>query len=235
MAVEASRRESDRINADTRAKALLKRSGVPLDYSGAQLAPAPRGSLRHDWGTLTPQEMDAASKMMRGWKLDKYDAIVRKLLSLRVQPSTLVLCGAKTYRCGKTYLGCAAVNTFCEHGASAIYRRAIDFFSNVKSTFGGAAKRTQDEVVAEYASAELLVLDEFHVRSDTDFENTLLRGLIDSRHANRRSTVLIGNLAQASLHEFIETALVKRINERGGAEEADWAPWWKYKVGGSSC
>ncbi len=157
----------------------------------------------------------------------QYAAAAEMLRRLPTEPATIILCGADTYRRGKTHLACSAVKMFCHCNMSAIYTRAFDIFAEIKSTYGQAAKRTTTDVLNSLYSPALLVIDEFQVRGDTAWEGTILRSLVDRRHAEQLSTILIGNIARAALREYLDHAVIARIDERGGAIECNWPQWWK--------
>lgn len=163
---------------------------------------------------------------------DKYAKTCRLLRKAISQRVFLVLCGADSYGRRKTYLGSAMVLEACrsEPPRTARYTTLMHLIVEMKSTFGAAAHETQLEVLRRYESYDVLFIDEFHIRpSGTDWELALIRSLLDTRHANRLSTVLAMNPAKSSLGEFLDQALMRRLNDSGGGIEANWEKFWPDK------
>lgn len=178
----------------TRIAVLRKQSKVPKDYTDASLDE---------------------------FRTGKHAAAAQRLRF--ESPETIILCGANTYRNGKSHLMGAAVNYSNDQCKPAFYCWLTDFFTAVRSTFSAAATRTAEQVMAQFMAYELLALDEFQVRSDSEFENLMFRRLIDWRHSEHLRTVLGGNLAMASIPQYIDAASYMRIVERGGAIECNWS------------
>lgn len=185
--------EQDRCQRADRAASLAASAGVPLRYRIAAL----------DWRHDPP-----------------YDAALQRLHALSTAPGMLGLIGPRGT--GKTYLACATVNLFCSRGQTAMYRRVADFFIDLKDTFGQDRKRTQRDVVNQYARPQLLALDEMQVRSDSDWENVVLTDLIDRRYAEHKSTLMIANLTSSEFAKRIGESVVSRLSETGGLIVCDW-------------
>ena len=129
--------------------------------------------------------------------LKLYLAIRDQLRSLLEAPGILVLSGDNGP--GKTHLASALVHAYCDAGRKAKYVRAFDFFLELKSTFNQDG-RTQLDLVKRFERYALLAVDEIDVRSDSQWENVVLRSLIDARYAMCVSTVLITNRSKAVLN-----------------------------------
>lgn len=133
----------------------------------------------------------------------------------------VMLCG--NHGAGKTWIACAIARQFCRMCRPALYARAIDFFIDIKSTFGAAAKENQREVENRYRRPHLLVLDEIHVRSDTPWENQVLMSMVDARYADQKSTILIGNLSADEMRTRLPPGVLSRSQDGGGFINCDWA------------
>jgi DNA replication protein DnaC len=139
---------------------------------------------------------------------------------------------------GKTHMACGVVNTFnCLPGYAyaepcgayglhehrwALYRRAFDIFSEIKQTFSRKDGATQRDVIDYLARANLLVIDEIQVRSESAWENDVLTNLVDQRYADGRPTVLISNLNYAPFLDCVGDSIASRMLEVGAVKEADW-------------
>lgn len=158
-----------------------------------------------------------AAEMPEG--LPAYCCLRDELLRLLSFPQTLIVRGGNGS--GKTHLACALVNRFCQAGRAARYTTAADFFLELKSTFGEAG-RTQLDLVTRYRGYELLVLDEIEVRSDSVWENNVLRGLVDARYASDLATIILTNKREEEIGTYFSTAIRDRIREDGAILSCDW-------------
>lgn len=131
----------------------------------------------------------------------------------------LALCGPRGT--GKTRLAAEIARDVASKGTR--YLTALDFFVEIKATFGREAKRTELDVLTEFKRRRLLILDEIQERSENDWENRLLTNLIDSRYSNLKPTILIANLKSEELIESLGTSIVDRIREGGGLITVDGA------------
>lgn len=149
----------------------------------------------------------------------KYIIARDQLKSLLGIPATVVLRGGNGP--GKTYLASALVIEFCNQGRSALYCRAVDFFVMLKSTFGAPGK-TVEELERRFRRYELLVLDEIEVRSESVWENNVLRSLIDARYGNIKATVIVTNKTKEELGSYFSNAILSRITDDGAIVNCDW-------------
>ena len=150
---------------------------------------------------------------------ENYLAARDELRTLLDAPGILVIRGENGP--GKTHLVSALVNAFCDRGRPAFYCRAIDFFAKVKSTFGQSGK-TLEDLERRFRAYHLLAIDEIEVRSDSAWENALLRSLIDARYANVVATVIVTNKSEEDLNAYFSPAIRDRIRESGGVVNCDW-------------
>lgn len=152
----------------------------------------------------------------------KHAKVATQLLNMLSEPKLLALCGTNSYRLGKSHIAAAAVWEFCVECRPAMYRTAQDIFMDLKDAYHPMAKKTAKQIQDRLTNLDLLVIDEYQIRSDSPWENNTLRGIIDARYADDRSTILIGNLSVKGFNEYLDLAIAKRIDEQGGFIEADW-------------
>lgn len=98
---------------------------------------------------------------------------------------------------------------------TAIYRTAMDIFVEIKSTFGRKEGPTMKDLMTAFAECALLVIDECHVRGETQWENDLLTNLLDKRYGAERPTILISNLLGDAFGESLGASIVSRAIECG--------------------
>lgn len=122
---------------------------------------------------------------------------------------------------GKTQLAVCAAASKC-NTQSVLYCTAMDFFIEIKSTFGRNDGDTERDVLSLYSRPSFLVIDEFDKRAATEWENNLLFYLIDRRYRAVKSTLVISNSTPTVFSESIGDSLVSRMNETGGIIICDW-------------
>lgn len=191
-------READRV---LRAVRLREESGVFPKYAAADL------------------DNVEFVKRVAPESLSDYEFVRDEIAQLMDSPKTIILRGVNGP--GKTHLACALANRFCDLGRPARYTSAADFFLELKSTFNMPG-RTQMELVGRYRAYQLLALDEIEVRSDSAWENNVLRGLIDARYSIGVATLILTNKRDEEINSYFSTAIRDRIREGGTVLHCDW-------------
>jgi DNA replication protein DnaC len=120
-------------------------------------------------------------------------------------------------------MAACAIRASCKKCRSAIYVKAFDFFLSIRSTYAKeTATKTEQDVLAEFSSPSLLVIDAIENRSDSPFENMLLNHLIDTRYDALKDTILIGNIDEAAFAASMGPSIVDRIHECGVKIVCNW-------------
>ncbi len=95
---------------------------------------------------------------------------------------------------GKTHLAVAILNELVDtKGATALFCDFSDLLDRIQASFGKGSEESQDDIVAPYRDAELLVLDELGARRPSDWVREVLYGLLNTRYNRRRLTILTTN------------------------------------------
>ena len=125
---------------------------------------------------------------------------------------------------GKTQLGVEVAKEAMRRGKSARFCSTTKFLMEIKSTYRKDAERTEHQVLRQFSTPGILILDEIGRRGETDWEDRLLFELLNDRYNEIRDTILIGNYENAAkFSEAVGPSLVSRINETGGVFECNWA------------
>ena len=151
--------------------------------------------------------------------LPQYRAARDRIARLINEPGELFLRGNAGP--GKSHLAAALIFRFCDLGRPARHVSAAEFFRDLKSTFGKQG-HTERDMVNRYHQYPLLVIDEYEVRSDSDWFEYTLRDLINKRHGDLRCTVFITNLKYDELVDRLPAPVRSRIDQRGGVIDFDW-------------
>jgi DNA replication protein DnaC len=143
----------------------------------------------------------------------------------------LVLCGNPGT--GKTHLAAAIVKAilpteieprgFSETNHPIIYTTATAMTRKIKATYGRDAQETEQEVINRLSSVALLVVDEVGAQRGTETELLLIQEVIDNRYQRMLPTILISNLQESELSEYIGERALDRLYDNGGAVVGfDW-------------
>lgn len=100
------------------------------------------------------------------------------------------------------------------------YMTATQFFMRVKGSYDG--KENEREILKDLTTPPILVIDELHERKCSEWENSLLTTLIDTRYGYERDTILISNQDRDDFVQNIGQSAADRMNEGGGIIEMNW-------------
>jgi DNA replication protein DnaC len=105
---------------------------------------------------------------------------------------------------------------------TALYMRAMDVFLELRHASKNHVKSSEKEVLERLAAVGLLVIDEFQERSESEWENRIVKNLIDKRYANSRPTIIIANLTRKELFATLGESVIDRATENGKSIEFNW-------------
>lgn len=123
---------------------------------------------------------------------------------------------------GKTQMGVELLLQGCKKGLCGNYIKAMDFFLDVRATYGGKTDLQERDVIQEYLRAQVLVIDAMQNRGESEWENRLLIHLIDHRYDAQKDTILISNQTKQAFADSLGPDIVSRAKQNGGFVECDW-------------
>lgn len=124
---------------------------------------------------------------------------------------------------GKTQMAVAVIYAACRRLLTARFTTAIEFFVYLRSPYSQRDNsRDEGAVIMDFVRPDLLVIDDAHVRAETDFENRLLHHVIDKRHIWLRETILTSNQSADVFSDTIGGAIDNRQCAAGGIIECNW-------------
>lgn len=115
---------------------------------------------------------------------------------------------------GKTHLACSLIHGLLIDGYTAKLINAIDMIQDVRSAYGNKAL-SESDITKKYATYDLLIIDEIGVQLKTDSELLVLYNVINKRYENRLPTIIISNLHQKALSDFITPRIYRRVISGG--------------------
>lgn len=124
---------------------------------------------------------------------------------------------------GKTQESVEVIRSAVYRLMSARFTTAIEFFVYLRSPYSEHDNaRDEGAVILDFVKPALLVIDDAHVRADTDFENRLLHYVIDKRHIQLKETILTSNQSADVFEDTIGGAIIDRMCAAGGIIECNW-------------
>lgn len=117
----------------------------------------------------------------------------------------------------------AVVRESCDEDCTpnAHFATMMQFFMAIKEAYkaDGPTESAQVELFAGYS---LLVLDEAHERSDSEWEQRLLNEMLNRRYNAMKDTLLLTNMKSEAFSESIGPTIQRRIAETGLEIVCDW-------------
>lgn len=142
----------------------------------------------------------------------------------------LILCGDRGS--GKTQLATELVRDARMRRDKAKYTTSIDFFLSLREAFRSDKEApTERKAMEPFVTPKLLVIDEIHERGGSEWEDRMLRYVIDKRYGDRLDTVVIGNLRPEALFEQLGKSVRSRFEEIGTLIECVGLNWRKGGAG----
>lgn len=171
--------------------------------------------LRSDW------DAPARHLALKQPRIDNEWATKLALLESKIGSGfTVALVGVRGN--GKTQMAVQLMVAATEQLKSAKFCTAAKFFMAIKASYRKDSQDTEFEVLRDYRSPALLVIDEIGKRSDSGWENSLLFELLNDRYNDMTDTVLIDNRPKADFVSAIGASLASRMSESGGIIECNW-------------
>lgn len=196
-------------HAQQRLESALGRAGIPRRFLARSF-----DTYRAD----TPAQQRAL-KLCRAYA-DRFE-------SVRAAGNSLVLSGSPGT--GKTHLACAILASVIRQGQSGLFITVSEALRLIRETYSPRSERTESEAFALLVTPDLLVFDEVGIAiGDAEKRRALLFDVLNSRYAKQRPTVLIGNLDDAEMRDYLGERIMDRISESGSA--AVTFSWESYRT-----
>lgn len=125
---------------------------------------------------------------------------------------------------GKNHL---AVSIVRETRSNARIVKASEMIRRIRESYRHESRDTEQELIEEFASIPLLVINEVGVQFGTDAEKNLLFEVLDIRYENMLPTVFISNLSIQGIRDFVGGRVIDRMLENGQVVEFMWESYRK--------
>lgn len=112
--------------------------------------------------------------------------------------------------CGKTHLAVAILQQIIDKGYSGLYYNSPNLLRDIRATFDSGSALTEDELLDEVTSTDLLVFDDVGAENSTEFVLDRFYLVINERYEAGKPILVTTNLD----HEALENRLGQRIVSR---------------------
>lgn len=109
---------------------------------------------------------------------------------------------------GKTFLSACIARTVADNGFSVVYDTAGKLFSDFEAVKFGGDKSAPEK---KYLSCDLLIIDDLGTEMTTQFTQSVLYQVINTRLMEGRATIVSTNLDDAGLRQRYAPAIVSRL------------------------
>jgi len=128
---------------------------------------------------------------------------------------------------GKNHLAAAIGNDLILRGKSVLIVTVADLMSSMKGTFSGSSGITEERLIQDLSSVDLLVIDEIGMQSESRYEKVIINQIVDRRSSSKRPTGMLSNLDHAGMN----TLLGERVMDRMRLGNSLWVrfDWESYR------
>lgn len=134
---------------------------------------------------------------------------------------------------GKTHLAYAMCKGLCDKGVSCCMTSVNKIVRHIRSAWGGGKKisgewagddvvLTETDIIRQYNSYGLLVIDEIGSQYGTDSERIIINEIINNRYEQMLPTIVIGNLSISETKDILGDRVVDRLRHDGFLLVFDW-------------
>lgn len=114
---------------------------------------------------------------------------------------------------GKTQLAAEVMRDICRK--TGLYYDLADLYSEIQSTYKSGSTESERDIMQRVKATPLLVLDEVQLTTRSDFEERVLRKILDMRYRDTKSLIIIANYTQAAFYDSLPASSIDRFRQQG--------------------
>ncbi|MDE9428849.1 DNA replication protein DnaC [Xenorhabdus bovienii] len=128
---------------------------------------------------------------------------------------------------GKNHLAAAICNDLILKEKSVLVITVADIMSSMKGTFSGGSGTTEEGLLQELSTVDLLVIDEIGMQIESRYEKVIINQIVDRRSSSKRPTGMLSNLDMNGMN----TLLGERVMDRMRLGDSLWVifNWGSYR------
>ena len=117
---------------------------------------------------------------------------------------------------GKTHLAAGIALSIMKQQRSPVFVTVQRLIRRVKDSWR-TKEETESEVINAFATPDLLILDEVGVQFGSEFEKQLLFDVLNERYEKVKPSILLSNIPNEQLSDYLGERVMDRLRENGGA------------------
>lgn len=130
---------------------------------------------------------------------------------------------------GKNHIAVSLIkHIIFEEQKTGLIIKASKIVRSIKETWNGCGMK-ESQVINEYTSTDLLVIDEIGVQYGAPFGKKILSEIIDDRYEDKKPTILITNHTLKELSEILNDPSVDRFKENKFHKTVITFDWNSYR------
>lgn len=128
--------------------------------------------------------------------------------------------------CGKSHLAVAILRGVVEKGYSGLYYNSPDLLRDIRATFDRESEVSEDDLIEEVTTTDLLVFDDVGAENSTNFVMDRFYLIINERYEGCKPVIITTNLDLETLENRLGKRIVSRLLEMcesfGPFPDQDW-------------
>ena len=108
--------------------------------------------------------------------------------------------------CGKTHLACAYLQK-----NSGRFANAPELLLKIRDTFRDGSKLSEAQLIDQYSSVSLLILDDLGSEKSSEYSITTLYLIIDRRIRDEKQTIITTNLSLSEVEKHLSSRISSRM------------------------
>ncbi|WP_275555251.1 DNA replication protein DnaC [Mixta sp. Marseille-Q2659] len=112
---------------------------------------------------------------------------------------------------GKNHLAAAIGNHLILRGKSVLIVTVADLMSIIKGTFSGDSDRTEEHLLHDFSTVDLLVIDEIGMQTESRYEKVIINQIVDRRSSSKRPTGMLTNLDHSNMVKLLGERVMDRM------------------------
>ncbi|RWR03324.1 DNA replication protein DnaC [[Pantoea] beijingensis] len=113
---------------------------------------------------------------------------------------------------GKNHLAAAICNDLIHRGKSVLIVTVADLMSSMKGTFSGASGNTEESLINDLSTVDLLVIDEIGMQIESRYEKVIINQIVDRRSSSKRPTGMLSNLDSKGMESLLGERVIDRMS-----------------------
>lgn len=132
---------------------------------------------------------------------------------------------------GKTHAACSILETIIRAGYIGLFVSMSDILRAFRASYNGGG-RSELETLEHFTEPDLLVIDEVGLAiGNLGKTRATLFDVLDRRYRDDKPVVLLGNLTDRELEDYLGERIYRRVQENNGVILAfDWEPYHRWKA-----